>query len=288
MDKDKPGITKKNTISIIRKKTRIHATRISLLFVAFLFIWPMLWLVFASFDANAPLSVRLPENITLDNYKNVLSQGSNYRSFLNSFIISFSQATLVVILSILASYPLSRYKIKGKSTLMYSLLFLTGLPITAIMIPVYMVFFQLKIINSLLSTTLFLVSTALPYSIWMMKNFLDDVPITLEEAAWIDGANTLQTIKHIVFPSILPGILVVFIFTFSGSWGNFFVPFILLSSPDKMPASVAIYQFFGAYGSVQFGQLAAFSLLYTVPIAGLYILSQKFMSNGFSMGGSIK
>lgn len=288
MDKDKPIITKKNTISIIRKKTRIHATRISLLFVAFLFIWPMLWLVFASFDANAPLSVRLPENITLDNYKNVLSQGSNYRSFLNSFIISFSQATLVVILSILASYPLSRYKIKGKSTLMYSLLFLTGLPITAIMIPVYMVFFQLKIINSLLSTTLFLVSTALPYSIWMMKNFLDDVPITLEEAAWIDGANTLQTIKHIVFPSILPGILVVFIFTFSGSWGNFFVPFILLSSPDKMPASVAIYQFFGAYGSVQFGQLAAFSLLYTVPIAGLYILSQKFMSNGFSMGGSIK
>ncbi|MBF9015856.1 MULTISPECIES: carbohydrate ABC transporter permease [unclassified Oceanispirochaeta] len=283
-----PGITNKITISRIKKIIQTYGTRASLLFVAFLFIWPMLWLVFASFDANAPLAVRLPENVTLDNYKDVLTKGSNYRSFLNSFFISFSQATLVVILSILASYPLSRYKIKGKSTLMYSLLFLTGLPITAIMVPVYMVFFELKIINSLISTTLFLVSTALPYSIWMMKNFLDDVPLTLEEAAWIDGANTLQTLKHVIFPAILPGILVVFIFTFSGSWGNFFVPFILISSVEKLPASVAIYQFFGAYGSVQFGQLAAFSLLYTLPIAGLYILSQKFMSNGFSLGGSIK
>lgn len=283
-----PGITNKITISRIKKIINTYGTRASLLFVAFLFIWPMLWLVFASFDANAPLAVRLPENVTLDNYTDVLTKGSNYRSFLNSFFISFSQATLVVILSILASYPLSRYKIKGKSTLMYSLLFLTGLPITAIMVPVYMVFFELKIINSLISTTLFLVSTALPYSIWMMKNFLDDVPLTLEEAAWIDGANTLQTLKHVIFPAILPGILVVFIFTFSGSWGNFFVPFILISSVEKLPASVAIYQFFGAYGSVQFGQLAAFSLLYTLPIAGLYILSQKFMSNGFSLGGSIK
>jgi multiple sugar transport system permease protein len=283
-----PGITNKITISRIKKFIHTYGTRASLLFVAFLFIWPMLWLVFASFDANAPLAVRLPENVTLDNYTDVLTKGSNYRSFLNSFFISFSQATLVVILSILASYPLSRYKIKGKSTLMYSLLFLTGLPITAIMVPVYMVFFELKIINSLISTTLFLVSTALPYSIWMMKNFLDDVPLTLEEAAWIDGANTLQTLKHVIFPAILPGILVVFIFTFSGSWGNFFVPFILISSVEKLPASVAIYQFFGAYGSVQFGQLAAFSLLYTLPIAGLYILSQKFMSNGFSLGGSIK
>lgn len=279
---------KKKTLSYFKKLMRINGTKIALLFVAFLFVWPMLWLVFASFDANAPLSVRLPENFTLDNYKDVLTKGSNYRSFLNSFFISFSQATLVVILSILASYPLSRFKIKGKGSLMYGLLFLTGLPITAIMVPVYMVFFELKIINSLISTTLFLVSTALPYSIWMMKNFLDDVPVTLEEAAWIDGASTLQTLIHIILPAILPGILVVFIFTFSGSWGNFFVPFILISSVEKMPASVAIYQFFGAYGSVQFGQLAAFSLLYTLPIAGLYILSQKFMSNGFSLGGSIK
>ncbi len=272
----------------IRLYLKKNSAKIILLMVAALFIWPWLWLIFASLDANAPLTVKIPDRFTLDNFSQVLSKGSNYRSFLNSFIIAFLQSTLVVILSILAAYPLSRYRIKRKGTIMYSLLFLTGLPITAIMVPVYMVFFQLKIINSLLSTTLFLAATALPYSIWMMKNFLDDVPITLEEAAWIDGAGALQTIRHIIFPSILPGIMVVFIFTFSGSWGNFFVPFILINSAEKMPAAVAIYQFFGAYGSVQFGQLAAFSLLYTLPIAGLYIISQRFLSNGFTLGGAIK
>ena len=278
-----------NTIALsIRKYFSKSGQKIALLFVAFLFLWPMLWLIFASLDAKAPLSVRIPENFTLENFSSVLTKGSNYRSFVNSFIISSLQSVMVVVLSLLAAYPLSRFPMKGKGTLMYSLLFLTGLPITAIMVPVYMVFFQLRIINSLFSTTLFLVATSLPYSIWMMKNFLDDVPRTLEEAAWIDGASTMQTLWRIILPSILPGIMVVFIFTFSGSWGNFFVPFILISSVEKMPASVAIYQFFGAYGSVQFGQLAAFSLLYTLPIAGLYILSQRFMSNGFTLGGAIK
>lgn len=261
---------------------------ITLIIIALLFLWPMLWLLVASFDAQAPLTIRMPKNFNLDNYKAVLSNPMNYRSFLNSFIISFSQSTMVVVLSILAAYPLSRFKIKGKTKIMYSMLFLTGLPITAIMVPVYMMFFKLKIINSLTSTTLFLIATALPYSIWMMKNFMDDVPVTLEEAAWIDGANTLQTIKKVIFPVIIPGICVVFIFTFSGSWGNFFVPFILINSIEKVPASVSIYQFFGSYGRVAYGQLAAFSLLYTLPIGVLYFISQKFMSEGFSLGGSIK
>lgn len=271
-------------------KTQIkqHLPNLILILIGVIFIWPMLWLVIAAFDTQAPLTIRLPKDFSLENFSQVLGNPMNFRAFMNSFFVSFTQATLVVILSILAAYPLSRYAIKSKAKIMYSILFLTGLPITAIMVPVYMVFFKLKISNSLLSMTLFLVATALPYSIWMMKNFMDDVPQALEEAAWIDGAGTLQTITNIIFPIIIPGIFVVFIFTFTGSWGNFFVPFILISSLEKMPAAVSIYQFFGTYGQVAYGQLAAFSLLYTLPIAILYFISQKFMSQGFTMGGSIK
>jgi multiple sugar transport system permease protein len=122
----------------------------------------------------------------------------------------------------------------------------------------------------------------------MTKNFMDDVPVVLEEAAWIEGAGMLETIRRVILPVIVPGIFVVFIFTFSGSWGNFFVPFILLNSANKFPASVAIYQFFGAFGKIAYGELAAFSLLYTLPIAVFYLLSQKYMSQGFSMSGSVK
>jgi multiple sugar transport system permease protein len=87
---------------------------------------------------------------------------------------------------------------------------------------------------------------------------------------------------------MFPGLCTVFIYTFSGSWGNFFVPYILLSTAEKMPASVQLYQFFGSNGTVIYGQLAAYSALYALPALFLYILSQKWMSKGFNLGGAAK
>jgi multiple sugar transport system permease protein len=85
-----------------------------------------------------------------------------------------------------------------------------------------------------------------------------------------------------------PGIFTVAIFTFIGSWGNFFVPYILLSSPSKLPASVTLYQFFGQYGYAAYGQLAAYSMLYMLPTFILYYFAQNYMSKGFSMSGASK
>lgn len=268
------------------KKERIYS--LVLIIIAILFILPLLWLILASFDLNATSSFKVPKELTLKNYHIIVSNPINIQSFINSCFISFSQATLVVIFSLLAAYPLSRFMLKRKKQILYSILFLTGLPITAIMVPVYLTFFSLRIHNQLWSTTLFLVATSLPYSIWMMKNFLDGVPFALEEAASIDGANFFSRLKNIILPGIFPGISVVFIYSFSSSWGNFFVPFILLSSVEKMPASVTIFQFFNSYGQVIYGELAAYSVIYTMPVLLLYILSQKFMSKGFAFGGAIK
>lgn len=271
-----------------RKKNGSAISYAALAAIAALFIWPFLWLVSASVDKTAPLTVRLPSALTMEHYAAVLSNQGNLRSFGNGLAISFSQAALVVIASIFAAYPLSRYRLGWMPTFMYSLLFLTGLPIAAIMIPVYMLFFQIGLIDSIPATVLFLTATALPYNIWMMKNFMDGVAVELEEAASIDGASTVQTIVRIVLPLMLPGVFVVFIFAFLGSWGNFFVPFILLTSMDKLPPSVTIYQFFAAYGRVAYGQLAAFSVLYISPIAMLYVIAQRYMSKGFIMGGAVK
>src|SRR5699024_11316412 len=106
-------------------------------------------------------------------------------------------------------------------------------------------------------------AAALPYGIWLMKNFIDSVPVSLEESAWIDGASMLVGLRKVVVPLMKPGIFTVLIFTFTGSWGNFFVPFILIQSVEKLPASVTIFQFFAKLGWLFFGHLAAFSLFYT-------------------------
>ncbi|WP_150274445.1 carbohydrate ABC transporter permease [Paenibacillus tepidiphilus] len=251
------------------------------------FLVPLFWILLASFDTHAQQGIKMP-NFTLDNFSAVLGDSGNLRSFGVGIILSGGQATLVVIASVLAAYPLSRYEMRFKKSFLLSILFMTSLPITAVMVPVFQMFLYFKLQNSIFATMLFLTASSLPYGIWMMKSFMDSVPIDLEEAAWIDGASVWGGLRKVVAPLMLPGIATIAIFTFSGSWGNFFVPYILLQTPDKLPASVTIYQFFGSHGLVEYGRLAAFSLLYTMPSVVLYMFSQRYMSKGFSMGGATK
>lgn len=261
---------------------------IVLTILAIIFALPLLWVIIASLDANASQAVKIPAQWTLANYKEVLMSQANQRAFLNGLFISLGQAILVVLIAGLAAYPLSRYELRYKNIFMFTVLLMTSLPITALMVPVYKMFLSMKLYNTMIGVILFLTATSLPYGIWLMKNFMDSVPIELEEAAWVDGASTLQSIRKIIAPLMFPGICVVFIYTFSNSWGNFFVPYILLQTIDKLPASVTLYQFFGQHGMVVYGQLAAYSALYAIPSLILYILSQSYMSKGFNMGGAAK
>ena len=259
-----------------------------LIILAVLFVLPLFWMIFASVDPSAIQALKMPKELTVDNYKEVITDPSIIRSFLIGLMISGGQSIIVVLVSILAAYPLSRYQVKYKKSFLYTILFLTSLPMTAVIVPVYQMFLIFNFVDKLWAVTLFLTGTSLPYAIWMMKNFMDSVPMDLEESAWIDGASVWQGIKRIVAPLMVPGIFTVFIFTYTGSWGNFFVPYILIQSPEKMPASVNIFQFFGNYGLINYGKLAAFSVLYTVPVVFLYFLSQRYMSKGFSFGGASK
>jgi multiple sugar transport system permease protein len=270
---------------ISKKEKAVHY--LILTFLALCFLLPFLWILLSSFDLHASQAIKLPE-WTVENFRSILLDPMNLRSFAIGLFISLGQATIVVLVAGLAAYPLSRYRLKYKESFLLSILFMTALPITAVMVPVYQLFLFWRLQDSILATTVFLAASALPYGIWMMKNFMDAVPVELEESAWVDGASVLTGLRKIVAPLMLPGIFTIAIFTFTGSWGNFFVPYILLQTQEKLPASVTLYQFFGSYGMVEYGKLAAFSLLYTLPSVVLYIFSQKYMSKGFSLGGATK
>lgn len=259
-----------------------------LILIGIVFIIPLLWMIFAAFQPNATLALQFPKQWALSNFGAILSSHANQRAFLNGVVLSLGQSIIVVIVAGLAAYPLSRYQLKYKRPFMYIILFSTSLPITAVMVPVYELFVFMHMTDSIFWTMMFLSASGLPYAIWIMKNFMDSVPVELEEAAWTDGASAFTSLRKVVAPLMVPGIFTVGIFTFAGSWGNFFVPFILIQTPAKLPASVTIFQFFGQYGSVEYGQLAAFSMLYTIPAVVLYILGQRYMSAGFSFGGATK
>lgn len=256
--------------------------------LAVLFLVPMLWMVFASVDPEPSLRASPPSGFTLDHFTAIMTPEVVYLPIWNSILTCGGAALITAVCSMLAAYPLSRYNLRFRKPFLYTVLFATGLPVTAIMVPVYGMFVQANLLNSLVATTLFLAASTLPFGIWLTKNFIDGIPLALEEAAWVDGASAWQSIRYLVAPLLAPGLAVVAIFTLVTTWGNFFVPFILLTSPDKMPAAVRVFTFFGQYGSVRYGELAAYSLLYTVPVVVLYMAVSRALGGRFALGGAVK
>ncbi|MDQ6773982.1 MAG: carbohydrate ABC transporter permease [Candidatus Dormibacteraeota bacterium] len=273
----------------IRRKSAISALAyLVLLAIALFFLAPLTWMALASLNPVADLTIRLPNPPSAANYVSVLSSAATQLALLNGLEISVGSALLTIVTATLASYPLSRQNLRFKSVFVYGSLFCSSLPITAILVPVYALFTRLNLVDSLSGTALFLSASSLPFAIWLTKNFMDAVPIELEEAASVDGANMLRSMRHVVLPLMLPGLGVIALFTFILAWGNFYVPFILLLSPEKLPASVTIYQFFGQHGSVSYGPLAAYSAVYSVPVMILYAFVARYLGGAFTLGGAVK
>src|SRR5665647_1098897 len=253
-----------------RKRVSKAAASIVLAVIGAVFLIPLVWIVLSAFDPATTVSVKIPSEPTLNNFSQVMTWELSFRPLWNSTVISFGTAALTVLAAVLAAYPLSRFEMRFRKPFMYSILFGTGLPITAMMVPVYALFVSLRLLNSIPGTILFMSAAALPM------------------AAWMDGASAMTALRRIVVPLMRPGLGVVFIFVFTVAWGNFFVPFVLLFDSSKQPAAVAIFNFFGQYGTIAYGRLAAFSILYATPVLALYVLVQRFSGGSFTMAGAVK
>ncbi|MER5522019.1 carbohydrate ABC transporter permease [Streptomyces sp. NPDC002763] len=271
-----------------RRRSRRLAADLGLLVVAAAFVLPLAWVLLSAVDPHADLRVRIPDGFTFANFDAILTPDITYTPLLNSLILCGGATALTVVCAALAAYPLSRYRSRLNRPFLLSILFATSLPITAIMVPVYALFVRINLIDTVQGTILFFAASQLPFAIWLMKNFMDGVPKELEEAAWTDGASPFQSLVRIVLPLMGPGLAVVTVFAFVMMWGNFFVPFMLLLSPDQMPASVSINDFFGNRGMVAYGQLAAFSVIYSTPVILLYVLVARRLGGGFALGGAVK
>lgn len=248
------------------------------------FAAPLLWLLFASVDADASAALQWP-HFTLSNFSEAASS-DNIRALLNSTYISIIATIVATVPATMAAYAFSRHHIPWKGPLLLGILMLSGVPVTIMIIPLYEQFLRFGLL-SLVPAAIFLGVTSLPFEIWIIKNFIDSVPTELEEAARLEGAKTHHVLLRVVTPVALPGIAAAAIFGFINAWGNFLVPLVLIPSPFEEPSPVAIYGFFGGQG-VRFGQIAAYSIMYSVPILILYLAMGRLFRGGFSLGGAIR
>ncbi|MFE0811344.1 carbohydrate ABC transporter permease [Streptomyces sp. NPDC058794] len=279
---------RRTPVSAARRGRRRMAADAGLLVAAAAFVLPLAWVVLSALDPHASLRVKVPDGVTLDNFDAVLTPEITFTPLLNSLVLCGGATALTVVCAALAAYPLSRFRSRLNRPFLLTVLFATSLPITAIMVPVYALFVRVNLIDTMHGTIFFFAASQLPFAIWLMKNFMDGVPRELEEAAWTDGASSFQSLLRIVLPLMGPGVAVVTVFSFVMMWGNFFVPFMLLLTPDQMPASVSINDFFGNRGMVAYGQLAAFSIVYSTPVILLYVLISRRLGGGFALGGAVK
>jgi multiple sugar transport system permease protein len=275
--------------AVVRKRRSLArpVLNVFMIVIGLVFLLPLLWLILASFNPSADGTLAMPHPFSLLNYHLVIRAGAG-AAIRNSLYLAGVSTVIATAVSTMAGFMLARRKIRFKGLVLVLILFLTGLPITLLLIPTYQIFVHLNWLNSKFYTSLVLASMSVPFSIWLLKNFIGQVPGEFEEAAAIEGASEISILFRIVIPLIIPGILVAAILTFINSWGSFLIPLVLDANPSDTPGAVGIYQFMSANGQVQFGQLAAYSVLFSVPVIILYLISSRWLSGGFSFAGGVK
>jgi multiple sugar transport system permease protein len=254
--------------------------------VSAFFAVPLLWLLLAPFDRNPTLAVEAP-SWTLANFGDVLDNPLALTSLRNSLLLSLGTMALVVACAAFAAYALSRVRLPGRDLLLYVLLLFSSVVTgAAAMVPIFLLVFELGMINAYTGVVLVLSGGLLPAAIFILKDFMDATPRSYEESARVFGASSFQVLRDIVAPVVRPGLAVIAVWSIVNVWGNFLIPFILLRDPDKAPASVVIYTFYTESGQADLHVLSAFALLYSIPVVVMYLIVNR--RYGFRFHGGIK
>ncbi len=256
--------------------------------IAAFFALPMLWLLTAPFNPKTSLAVEIPEEFSLANFETVFGNDFAIRAlFVNNLIIAGGAMVVVAVVASLASYGLSRARLPGQDVLVYVLiLFSSVVSGTAAMVPIFLLAFYLGLVDTHYGVILVMSGGFLPAAIFIMRDFVDSIPRSYEEAALVFGASPLRIFRDIALPLIRPGLAVVAIWAFVNAWGAFLIPVVLLRDPSKMPASIALYSFYSEAGTPIHTLVAAYAFLYTIPVLLLYLLvNWRF---GFRFFGGIK
>jgi multiple sugar transport system permease protein len=256
-------------------------------------LMPIYWIVLSAFTPidelfTTPLNY-FPAHPSLINFQTAAQAVPLLQQFINSSVLSIFSAFFSVVVCVLAAYAFARIRFPGSNMLFLGLLLSGYLPTIAMIIPLFQLFENLSLLDSLQGLIILLVSFLLPTSVWIMTSFVRQIPMELEEAAQIDGAHFLATLWYIVVPILRPSIATLFIINLVTSWQEFFFPLIFSRSDASATLTVGITQAAvnPIYQTVAWGNEAAMGLVVITPIFLLTLIFQKQIVEGL-MAGSLK
>jgi multiple sugar transport system permease protein len=243
---------------------------------------PLYWLVLFAFRENGSTAL-LPIPFTFDNFVTVWNGSGFGIFFVNSVMVAGAGLVITTLLSILGGYAIARYRFRGKVALMVVLLCTQFVPGAMMLIPLFQVLNSLHLINNLWGLILVDAVFQLPLSLILMAGFIRNVPIELEEAAWMDGCGRFRAFLAVVLPLLRPAIVAIGSFAFIGAWNNFLFALMFLNDQKLFTIPVGLNYLIGEYG-VDFGALAAGGIIAIVPVVVVFAYVQKFLVQGLSAG----
>jgi multiple sugar transport system permease protein len=277
----------------MRRKNRLDLIRVIVtLAIAVVVLFPIYWMIVTSvLPSSTVLSLKPPlvpkfSEMGLRSYIDVFARKPILTWFYNSLIVTLGSAGFSILVSITAGYSLSRYHTAGQQAMGYFLLLSRMLPGSLVVIPMYIIFMKLKMINSFGALILANVSAITPFSSWMMKGFFDSIPREMEEAGMIDGCSWFGTLRRIVLPLTLPGLAAVTIYAFILSWNEYLFARTLIYDPNKWIFTVGIASFIGEH-STDWSSLMAAGVVFIIPIILLFFFLEPYLVSGLT-SGSVK
>ncbi|MGI6286537.1 carbohydrate ABC transporter permease [Neomoorella humiferrea] len=255
-------------------------------------LFPIYWMLSTSLKTNMDVFKLPPEfwpsHPTLDSYFNIFSGSSPIvRFFYNSFITSVLTVLITIVLATLSGYALSRLKFRFREQILVSVLITQMFPLVVMLAPLYILYNKAHLLNTYTGMVIAFTSFALPFGIWMIKGFIDSVPVEIEEAAMVDGCSRLKAMWTVVLPLTLPGIVATGIFAFLDAWNNLLFPLTLTNDimMKTLPAGMVLV-FTGVFKHEWSGMMAA-SFISTLPVLILFVLLQRYLVEGLT-GGAVK
>jgi arabinogalactan oligomer/maltooligosaccharide transport system permease protein len=268
------------------KRALIHAT---LFLAALIAAFPVVRVLSVALRPADRLLERefslIPEGATLDAFGRVLFDSSLPQWLFNSLIITVGTSLVGLLFAATSAYAFSRYKFPGRGVGLTALLATQLIPATMLLVPIFVLAVQFELIGTYRGLVIAYSVTSVPFSIWILKGYYDTVPIELEEAARIDGASQLGAFWRVLLPLSTPALAIVFLFNFLAAWNEFVLARVLIGSSTELftwPLGILRFQ---AQFQTQWADLAAASILVSIPIVALFLYSSKWLISGVTLGG---
>lgn len=257
---------------------------VAVFLILFFCLFPILWMVLTAFKpVDEVYSTTVLFEPTLRNFRIIFSPPLSFGPLVaNSLIVSIGTTLLAIPISLAAAYAFSRLKFRGNTALLVAILATQFIPPVAIALPFFNLYNAVGLIDTLQGLIIVNLALAVPYSIWMIKGFIDALPEGIEEAAFIDGCGEYGVVRHITFPLVMPGILISATFAFILSWNDFLFPFLLTKdAATTLPVGLLTTQ--GDRG-VLWEQMSAAGLLVMVPVLIMSVFIRRHFIEGITMG----